>query len=77
MLTQDLPTITLNEHPFTFLLSTQECAPQVSAQDLSYEFNEAELAEGMYAQLHSPCSGQASPQVDPDEFEAIYTWFLS
>jgi len=77
MLTHELPRITTIENPFTFLLSTQECAVQVSAQDLSYELDEAELAEEMAAQLSSQPSGQTSTPVEPEEFEAIYTWFIS
>jgi hypothetical protein len=77
MLTHELPRITTLENPFTFLLSTQECARQITAQELGYEFKETELAEEMTAQLQSQTAGQAFHQLEPDEFEAVYSWFLA
>ncbi len=77
MLTHDFPRTKLTETPFTFYLAAQEASLQVSAQDLSYEINETELAEELDVQKRSSSSGQATPQVGTDEFEAIYTWFIS
>jgi len=50
---------------------------EFSPQDLGYEINEDDLASEMLAQLPDDLLGQTTPEVDPEEFESIYKWFLS
>ena len=50
---------------------------EISPQDFGYEINEDDLASEMLLQLPDNLVGQAPPEVDPDEFESIYKWFLS
>ena len=48
-----------------------------SAQDFGYEIAEEELASGLASPLPDELEGPAIPEVDPDDFETAYQWFLS
>lgn len=50
---------------------------QTSPQDLGYEISQEELACEMLAQVHDNPVDQAVPEVDPEQFETIYQWFLA
>ncbi|HEX6305430.1 MAG TPA: hypothetical protein VFZ76_14645 [Anaerolineales bacterium] len=50
---------------------------RVSRQDLGYEIDENDLARELQAQLSDSFEDQAIPEIDPDQFESIYCWFLS
>jgi len=61
---------------FTQLIVARESAPACTPQDLGCEIAEAELASELAApQLTADCA--ALPDVDPDEFDTIYNWFIS
>jgi len=68
-------------HPFLQHFLTSPLHPngsdRVFPQDLGYEINEDDLASEMLAQLPDDLLGQTTPEVDPEEFESIYKWFLS
>jgi hypothetical protein len=49
---------------------------QYTAYDFGYELNEEEVGQAMAAE-YSNGSFDLTPQVEPDEFEAIYHWFFS
>jgi hypothetical protein len=65
---------------FTFEFQT-DCQAldrlQATPQDLGYEVNEEELAGEMLAQLQRSPVDQTAPEIDPEEFETIYHWFLA
>jgi hypothetical protein len=43
----------------------------------NYGFDEAEIALEIHTQLSASTADQASPEVDADEFESCYLWFIS
>ena len=45
--------------------------------DRKFYDDEAELAEELYAPLPVGMIIQRPPEIDPDEFEARYQWFLA
>ena len=49
----------------------------VSPKDFSFELDEQELANEWQTRLPDGLQEQKSPEVDADEFEALYKWFLS
>lgn len=50
---------------------------RVSRQDLEYEIDENDLARELRAQQSDTLEDQATPEIDPDEFESVYGWFIS
>lgn len=54
-----------------------ECAIEVSAQSLGIEISEEELASELRNGTGIDLPDQPAPEIEPQEFEAIYTWFLS
>lgn len=50
---------------------------QVSAKDFGYQIDEQELAEEYIALLPTSFPAPNSPDVDPDDFERVYRWFLA
>ena len=61
----------------SLLREATEFGLQVSPQGLGYEIEAAELAREL--RLHTPGTsvGHALPEVEADEFETIFHWFLS
>jgi hypothetical protein len=53
------------------------CPIEISPQDFGYEINEDELASEMRVQLPDNLIWQPIPEVDPEDFETVYKWFLS
>ena len=72
--TQFTPTFCLE---FVVLAKETPAEPQqYTAYDFGYEVDEEEIGEWMAAE-YSNGSFDLAPQVEPDEFETIYHWFLS
>jgi hypothetical protein len=46
-------------------------------QDAGYEINEDDLVTEMRYQQQVSLNDHTPAEVDPDEFEAVYTWFLA
>jgi hypothetical protein len=67
-------------NPFAFLLGPHPRSArglQACSQDLGYEISEDELARELCACAAGQHVDQTMPQIDPDEFETAYQWFLS
>jgi hypothetical protein len=67
-------------HPFAFLLRPHPQSVrglQARSQDLGYEISEDELARELCAFAAGQLVDQTIPEIDPDEFETVYQWFLS
>jgi len=62
---------------FTLPIYTPVSSTGVSPKDMGYEIDEDDLASEMLAQLPDCFQDKPAPEVDPDEFEAAYKWFLS
>ena len=77
MNTQTFAKTTLLCNIFSLPLSIPMGPVEISSQDFGYEINEDDLASEMLVQLPDNLLGQTPPEVDPDEFESIYKWFLS
>lgn len=54
-----------------------ESAIEVSAQSLVVEISEEELASELRNGTGVDLPDQPVPQIEPQEFEAIYAWFIS
>jgi hypothetical protein len=70
----------LNCNPFAFLLQPHPQSVhglQTCPDDLGYEINEEELASELHAHTTGEPVDRAILEVDPDESESIYRWFLS
>ena len=50
---------------------------QVPARDFGYEIDEQNLAEELLAPLSISFPDPNHPDVDPDDFETVYRWYLS
>jgi hypothetical protein len=77
MITQTLPkTITLY-NPFDFPVAQPATQPvdASGAQAWSGEIDEETLADGLAEATPLPLN--AAPEIDPDLFETVYTWFLA
>ncbi len=59
------------------LLADDPKANQYSASDSGYEISEEELANAMTGDVSANSTDPSTPQVSPDEFEDLYTWFIS
>ena len=67
-------------NPFAFLLGPHPRSVrglQACSQDLGYEISEDELARELCAFAAGQHVDQTAPEIDPDEFETAYQWFLS
>ncbi|HZD56732.1 MAG TPA: hypothetical protein VE136_08425 [Anaerolineales bacterium] len=67
-------------NPFAFLLPPHPQSvrnPQVRSKDLGYEIGEDKLAGELCERPAGGLVDQTIPEIDPDEFEAVYRWFLS
>lgn len=63
--------------PFALPVAELPSARTVSAdpRDYGFDFDEEELGRELLAP--SPIADRFHPEVDADEFEACYTWFLA
>ena len=77
MNTQAIVKSTLIWNLFSLPVYVSLCPIEISPQDFGYEINEDELASEMLVQLPDDLLGQTTPEVNPDEFETVYKWFLS
>ena len=77
MNTQAIVKSTLIWNIFSLALSIPTSPIEISPQDFGYEINEDELASEMRVQLPDDLIWQPIPEVDPDDFETVYNWFLS
>ncbi len=67
-------------HPATicnFLVASPEEPIYASSRDYGFDFDEEEIARELLAPLPASLLSQAAPDVDVDEFESRYQWFLS
>ena len=65
---------------FGFYLHTNDPSTQsnrFSPTDIGYEMSEEELAKELSAQNPGIRFDQMAPEVDSQDFEAIYQWFLA
>lgn len=65
---------------FVFIPEDDNSIPrplQVSARDFGYEIDEQEVAEELIAPLPISFQIPKTPDVDADDFEKIYQWFLA
>jgi hypothetical protein len=67
--------------PFLVSAPPQDNPPpsplQVSARDFGYVIDEQELAEALEGPLPSSSPSLNPPQVEADDFESLYSWFLT
>jgi hypothetical protein len=77
MITQAYTTHPLICNLFSLPEFTPETTIKFSPKECGYEIDEDELASEMLAQFPDCPMGQTAPEVDPEEFEKIYGWFLS
>ncbi|HLE51735.1 MAG TPA: hypothetical protein VI755_06710 [Anaerolineales bacterium] len=77
MNTQAIVKSTLIWNLFSLPVYVSLCPIEISPQDFGYEINEDELASEMRVQLPDDLIWQPIPEVDPDDFETVYNWFLS
>lgn len=61
--------------PLINLPSTQPI--QASSRDYGFDFDEEEIARELHAPLPVGLSTPTIPEVEADEFEACYLWFIS
>jgi hypothetical protein len=79
MTAQTLSKITPSRNIFEILISAVFSPTKPSSYspaDFGCEIAAAELADEFAAQI-SINSNDQSPQVDPEEFETVYNWFIS
>jgi hypothetical protein len=72
-------TIQILTHPATicnFLVALPEPI-QASSRDYGFDFDEEEIARELVTPLPASLSTQAIPEVDADDFEQIFQYFLS
>jgi len=62
---------------FSLQVLLTENTMEVTAQSLGYEIDEEELADELRSETCADCLDQPAPQIEPEEFETIYTIFLS
>ncbi len=78
MTTQTQTKIFSTRSLFDFILLADVPQPKpYSAADLGYEISEDELAEAMKAPIPGDLLDPATAQISPDEFDTVYTWFIS
>lgn len=56
---------------------TAKRALKVTPQSLGYELSEEELASELQAATRTRLPAQPAANIDPDEFEKVYTSFIS
>jgi hypothetical protein len=59
------------------LFADDQQPAQFSASDIGYEISDDELIEGLSEPIPVILTGQPSLEASPDEFEAVYHWFVS
>ena len=63
---------------FDLILLADDPQPKAfSAADFGYEISADELTNAMAAHMPGDLINPSAPQVGPDEFDAIYKWFIS
>ncbi len=65
---------------FDFALRMDVSSPRpdpFSTSDYGYPASENDLADDLSGALPANLMDQAAPQVDPEDFETIYQWFIS
>ncbi len=77
MNTQTLANNTMIRNLFSLPIYIPQSHLEISAQELGYEINEDEVANELGTQLPEKVSWQPIPEVEPEEFETVYKWFLS
>lgn len=50
---------------------------QADSRDYGFDFNEDELGRELLASLPSSFANRSLPEMDADEFEERYSWFVS
>lgn len=50
---------------------------QVSPRVLGYEIDETELASELQSQHSDTLEEHTTPEIEPDQFESVYGWFLA
>jgi hypothetical protein len=77
MITQTLTKITNSPNPFDYpvAVALSPFAEVSQARIWSGEIDEEALADELAESYPLPLS--AAPEIDPDLFEQIYTWFLA
>jgi hypothetical protein len=77
MITQTLPKTNTLYNPFDYPIAEPaiRAADTSGAQAWSGEIDEETLADGLAEATPLPLS--AAPEIDPDLFETVYTWFLA
>jgi hypothetical protein len=77
MITQTLPKTITQYNPFDYPVAQPAARPvdTSGARAWSGEIDEETLADGLAEATPLPLS--AAPEIDPDLFERIYTWFLA
>jgi hypothetical protein len=77
MITQTLLKITTIRNPFDYPIAVTptRSGDAYGARTWSGEIDEETLADELAESSPLPCS--VTPDIDPDLFEQIYTWFLA
>ena len=80
-MTVQTPTRIYSTNNFIEILLTADSiasrSPKFSQADFGLEVTEEELANELEAKISIQPLDQTTPQVDPDEFEILYHWFIS
>lgn len=77
MNTNTLANNTMIRNLFSLPIYIPQSQLEIAAQELGYEINEDEVANELGVQLPKDVSWQPIPEVEPEEFETVYGWFLS
>lgn len=62
---------------YSFVLAYPQPGLEVSAWDLASELTSDDLAASLPVHLPSGLKEMEIPQVDADDFESLFSWFLS
>ncbi len=65
----------IHQQPSTYTIKKKPI--QVSTCDYGFDIDEDELASELLARLPNSLNEQTIPEIDPNEFETMYQWFLS
>jgi hypothetical protein len=80
MTVQTLTKVVSTSSIFDFILTVNLKSAQpdpLTAADFGFEVGDEELAEELSETIPSSLIPQTAPQVDPEDFETIYNWFIS
>jgi hypothetical protein len=72
-----VPTRSLFYNLFSFLLDAREDLIKFTPQDCGFEVAEDEIVSGMFVQVPDCLRYPSIPEVEPEEFEEVYGYFLS